>query len=62
MFKVTSWYSSMPSFMVCKWPTQQEGIIRDNVKLEVLMVMAIKITVSGMYTTGYHIPENSNFH
>jgi hypothetical protein len=35
----------MLSFMAWKWPTQQKGIIRDNVKLEVLMGVAIKITV-----------------
>ena len=35
----------MPTFMAWKWPTQQEGTTRENVKLEVLMGVAIKITV-----------------
>jgi hypothetical protein len=36
---------------------------KDNVKFEVLMGMTIRITVPwDVETTGYHIPENSNFH
>jgi hypothetical protein len=35
----------MVVFDAVLWPTQQEGITRDNVKLQVLMEVAINITV-----------------